>query len=86
MRQQLESACTHTELRPTGPLLTERPRELLLPLPPHQSVLTGCRVLVRAHLYAGARYIGLEFWVLSIRSGRIRRSTGAICTVLQMDF
>jgi hypothetical protein len=26
------------------------------------------------------------FWALSVRSGRLRRSTGALCTVLRMDF
>jgi hypothetical protein len=26
------------------------------------------------------------FWALSVRSGRLRRSTGALCTVLRSDF
>jgi hypothetical protein len=38
------------------PLAANRVSKLLLPLPPI-SVLTGCRVLARAHPYAGARYI-----------------------------
>jgi len=39
------------------------------------------------HVFKPVRYIQWsEFWVLSVRSGRLRRSTGILCTVLHMDF
>jgi hypothetical protein len=40
----------------SGPLVMDRGPKVLIPLP-RISVLTGCHVLARAHLNAGARYI-----------------------------
>jgi hypothetical protein len=45
-----KTAPMHTSVRPTGVRTPATP-------PPHQSPEGGCRVLARAHLYGGARYI-----------------------------
>jgi hypothetical protein len=86
MGEAFKSPCTHRSQ--AGRTSHNGPPPLTPAYPsPHISVLTGCRVLARAHLYARARYIVVRVLSLeSVRSGRIRRSTGAICTVLRMDF
>ncbi len=49
--------CTHADARTLGTSVIDRGAELLLPLPPHQSVLMGCRVLARVHLLMPLREI-----------------------------
>jgi hypothetical protein len=45
-------------------------------LPPYQRPDGVPRIGPSASLYAGARCIVVAFWALSVRSGRLRRSTG----------
>jgi hypothetical protein len=50
MLRAVETAPTHSEVRIDGPSTKDEGSKLLLPLP-RISVLTGCRVLARAHAF-----------------------------------